>query len=151
MGKQEMTDDIYEMLSESGYSDKAIQYFRAEENIGVIEDADQVTDVTGPCGDKIKISLSIDGDKISDAKVQVLGCPGAVASSCAVVNMAKGKTLKEAEHIDMDALYKEIEKLPDQKVHCARLAVKTFQKALDDYKERGPNRAQASRGQGGHD
>lgn len=141
MGKQAEMDDIYKMLSKSGYSDKAIQYFQAKDSIGILEDADQITDVTGPCGDNIKIYLNIDGKKISDAKVQVLGCPGAVVSSCAVVNLAKGKTLKEAGRIDMDALYEELEKLPDQKVHCARLAVKTLQKALDDYGQKNQNRA----------
>ncbi|MBL6967753.1 MAG: iron-sulfur cluster assembly scaffold protein, partial [Desulfobacteraceae bacterium] len=42
MGNQKPNDDIYRMLSESGYSDKAIQYFQAKENIGTIEGADQV-------------------------------------------------------------------------------------------------------------
>ena len=133
MNEKQTNEDIYKMLSESGYSDKAIQYFQAKENIGVINDADQVTNVTGPCGDTIRISLNIEGETINDAKIQVLGCPGAVASACAVVNLAKGKTLEEASQIDLDALYKELEKLPDQKVHCARLAVKTLQKALDEY------------------
>lgn len=133
MNEKQANDDVYKMLSESGYSDKAIKYFQARENIGVINDADQVTNVTGPCGDTIKISLNIEGETINDAKIQVLGCPGAVASGCAVVNLARGKTLEEASQIDLDTLYKELEKLPDQKVHCARLAVKTLQKALDEY------------------
>jgi nitrogen fixation NifU-like protein len=140
MGNQEMSDDVYKMLSESGYSDKAIQYFQTKENIGVIGDADQVTDLTGPCGDTMKISINFESDKISDAKMQVLGCPGAVASGCAVVNLVKGKTLKEAGQIDIDALYEELEKLPDKKVHCARLAIKTLQKALDEYKQKNQDR-----------
>ena len=133
MNEKQANDDVYTMLSESGYSDKAIKYFQARENIGVINDADQVTNVTGPCGDTIRISLNIEGETINDAKIQVLGCPGAVASGCAVVNLARGKTLEEASQIDLDTLYKELEKLPDQKVHCARLAVKTLQKALNEY------------------
>jgi nitrogen fixation NifU-like protein len=132
MEKMGQNDDVYRMLSESGYSDKAIRYFQTRENIGVIEEADQITDLTGPCGDSMKISLNIEGDKISDAKIQVLGCPGAVASGCAVVNLAKGKTVKEASQIDLDVLYKELEKLPDKKIHCARLALKTLQKALKE-------------------
>ena len=135
-----MSDDVYKMLSESGYSDKAIQYFQAKENIGVIGDADQVTDLTGPCGDTMKISINFENDKISDAKMQVLGCPGAVASGCAVVNLVKGKTLKEAGQIDVDTLYKELEKLPEKKVHCARLAIKTLQKALDEYQQKNQDR-----------
>jgi len=126
-------DDVYQMLSDSGYADKAIEYFQSKENFGVIADADQITDLTGPCGDTMKISLKVDGDRIKDAKIQVLGCPGAVASGCALVSLAKGKTLEEAAGIDLDALYRELEKMPEQKVHCARLAIKTLQKTLEEY------------------
>ena len=136
MSKKESTDDVYRMLSESGYSDKAIEYFQAKGNMGTIDGADQVTDLTGPCGDTMKISLNIEEDKIDDAKMQVLGCPGAVASGCALINLAKGKTLEEAGQIDIDALYKELEKLPDKKIHCARLAIKTLQRALGEYEKK---------------
>lgn len=135
MEKEKSADDVYQMLSESGYADRAIEYFQSKKNIGIIEDADQVTDLTGPCGDTMKISLKIDGDRINDARIQVLGCPGAVASGCALVSLAKGKTLQEAGNIDLDGLYRELEKMPDQKVHCARLAIKTLQKTLEQYQE----------------
>lgn len=135
MEKDKPADDVYQMLSESGYADRAIEYFQSKQNIGIIEDADQVTDLTGPCGDTMKISLKIDGDRINDARIQVLGCPGAVASGCALVSLAKGKTLQEARDIDLDELYRELEKMPDQKVHCARLAIKTLQKTLEQYQE----------------
>ncbi len=133
MGNDELNndlqkDDVYAMLSESGYSDKAIKYFQEKKNIGILQDADQITDLTGPCGDSMKISMNIESDTIDDAKIQVMGCPGAVASACAVVSLAKGKTLEEAASLDMDMLYKELEKLPDQKSivpawplrHCTR-------------------------------
>lgn len=141
MEKERPADDVYQMLSESGYADRAIEYFQSKKNIGIIEDADQVTDLTGPCGDTMKISLKIDGDRINDARIQVLGCPGAVASGCALVSLAKGKTLQEARDIDLDELYRELEKMPDQKVHCARLAIKTLQKTLEQYQEQQPDRA----------
>jgi nitrogen fixation NifU-like protein len=89
----------------------------------------------------MKISFNLEGDKIDDAKIQVLGCPGAVASGCAVVKLTKGKTLDEAAEIDLDVLYKEVEKLPDKKIHCARLAIKTLQKALKEYEEKSAGKA----------
>ena len=141
MEKEKSSDDVYQMLSESGYADRAIEYFQSKQNIGIIEDADQVTDLTGPCGDTMKISLKIDGDRINDAMIQVLGCPGAVASGCALVSLAKGKTLQEARDINLDELYRELEKMPDQKVHCARLAIKTLQKTLEQYQEQPPDMA----------
>jgi nitrogen fixation NifU-like protein len=133
--RKETQDDIHKMLSESGYSDKAIEYFQKKENIGLLENANQITDLTGPCGDSMKISLNIQGDRIDDARIQILGCPGAVASGCAVVNLAKGKSLEEAKHLDLDALYRELEKLPKQKVHCARLALKTLHKAVEQFEK----------------
>lgn len=142
MADVQSSDDVYKMLSESGYSDKAIKYFLEKDNIGVLDQADQVTDLTGPCGDSMKISLSIEGDRIDDARIQVLGCPGAVASACALVNIAKGKTLDEAARIDLDELYRELEKLPDKKVHCARLAIKTLHKALQEYEAKRQGKVQ---------
>jgi len=138
-----MKDEVHKMLSESGYSEKAIEYFKSQANMGVLEQADQVTDLTGPCGDSMKISLNIDGDVIKDAKIQVLGCPGAVASGCALAGLAKGKSLQDAARLDLETLYQELEKLPDQKIHCARLALKTLQKAIQEYQAKNQVRAAA--------
>jgi nitrogen fixation NifU-like protein len=134
MEHDQTANDVHKMLSESGYSEKAIRYFQDKENIGILDKANQITDMTGPCGDTMKISLSIDGETINDARIQVLGCPGAVASGCALVNITRGKSIEEASRIDLDALYKELEKLPEKKIHCARLAIKTLQKAIEEYK-----------------
>lgn len=128
-------DDVYSMLSESGYADKAIEYFQNQNNLGIIEGADHCTDLTGPCGDTMKITMNVNGDRIEDAKIQVMGCPGAVASGSAAVALAKGRTLEEAESLTLDELYGELEKMPDQKVHCARLALKTLQKAVIQYRD----------------
>ena len=135
MENEKPKDDVYNMLSESGYADKAIEYFRNQNNLGVIEGADHCTDLTGPCGDTMKITMNVKGDRIEDARIQVMGCPGAVASGSAAVAFAKGKTLDEAESLTLDQLYAELEKMPEQKVHCARLAIKTLQKAVVQYRE----------------
>ena len=52
-----------------------------------------------------------------------------------MVQLAKSKTLRDAWKIDADLLYEELEKLPDKKIHCARLAIKTLQKALEEYEK----------------
>jgi nitrogen fixation NifU-like protein len=83
----------------------------------------------------MKITMNVKGGRIEDAKIQVMGCPGAVASGSATVALAKGRTLEEAESLTLDELYGELEKMPDQKVHCARLAIKTLQKAVIQYRE----------------
>jgi len=124
------------MLSESGYSDKAIHLYQTQPGIGVLENADQVTNIKGPCGDSMKLFLSVRDGIIQDARIQVLGCPGAVASACAMVSLAKGRSLDDAGNLSVEDLYKEVEKLPDQKIHCARLALRTLHKAVAEYRER---------------
>jgi nitrogen fixation NifU-like protein len=146
LNNENRKDAEYTMLSESGYSDKAIKYFQEKQNIGLIENADQITDLTGPCGDSMKISMNIEGNTIDDAKIQVLGCPGAVASACALVGLAKGKSLEEAANLDLDTLYRELEKMPDQKVHCARLALKTLHKAIEGYEKEKSRKKAAAQG-----
>ena len=51
---------VREMLSGSGYADRAIDYFIEQRNMGVLSDADQVSELTGHCGDTMKIFLKVD-------------------------------------------------------------------------------------------
>jgi nitrogen fixation NifU-like protein len=121
------------LLSSSGYADKAIEYFLNRKNMGTIPDADQVSELTGPCGDTMKIYLKVENDRIQDAKIQVLGCPGAVASAMAAMDLIRGMTLDEAMKVRDGEVFGMLVDLPDQKQHCIRLTVKTLQKAIEEY------------------
>lgn len=129
----EDTAAVQEMLSGSGYSDIAIEYYLNQTNMGSLADADQVSEMTGPCGDTMKVYLRLDHGRIEDAKVQVLGCPGAVASAMVAMELAKGKTVEQAHTIKDRDIYRVLEEVPEQKQHCIRLSIKALQKALDEY------------------
>ena len=131
-----ITDEIKstrEILLNSGYSEKAIKYYLDKKNMGELKDATQVSELTGHCGDTMKISLKIDGGIIHDAKIQVLGCPGAIASAMAAMDMIKGKTLGDALKVTDRDIFRELEEIPDQKQHCIRLTNKTIEKAINEY------------------
>ncbi|MBI4773663.1 MAG: iron-sulfur cluster assembly scaffold protein [Deltaproteobacteria bacterium] len=130
---KKMDPDMARMLSETGYSDKAIRYLEDTPGLGILENADHVTDLVGPCGDSMKLSLDVDGGIIRDARIQVLGCPGAIASGCALVSLAKGRSMEDARKLTIEDLYAEVERLPEKKIHCARLVLKTLHKAVDEY------------------
>jgi nitrogen fixation NifU-like protein len=136
------TDSVQEMLAGSGYSDKAIEYYLNRPKMGSLPDANQVSELTGPCGDTMKIYLKLENGRIEDAKIQVLGCPGAVASAMVAMELATGKTIEEAQNIRDRDIFRILEELPDQKQHCIRLAVKTLQKALDEYGSNNGNNSQ---------
>lgn len=123
---------VHQMLASAGYSEKAIAYFMERPNMGQLPDADQITEVTGECGDTMKVYLQLAGDRILDAKFQVLGCPGAVASAMAAADLVKGKTLQESRSVCDRDIFRTLEGVPDQKLDCIRLAVKTLQRAIAD-------------------
>jgi nitrogen fixation protein NifU and related proteins len=128
------SNDIRGLLSGSGYSEKAINYFLEKKNMGSLSDADQVSELTGTCGDTMKIYLKVEEGRIKDAKIQVLGCPGAVASAMAAIDIIKGKTLDEVQGLKDRDIFRMMEDIPDQKTHCIRLTNKTIQKAIEEYR-----------------
>ena len=126
--------NVRELLSGSGYSDRAITYFIEKEHMGSLPDADQISELTGPCGDTMRIYLKLQEGRIKDAKMQVLGCPGAVASAMAAMDFIKGKTIEDALAIKESDIFRMLEELPDQKLHCIQLTIKTLQKGIEEYR-----------------
>jgi len=126
---------IRDMLSGSGYSDKAISYFLDKTYMGDLPQADQETEMTGTCGDTMKVCLKINQNIIKDIRYQVLGCPGAVASAMAAAELVKGKRLEDARAVNDNDIFNLLEDIPDKKHHCIQLAVKTLHKTLDEYQK----------------
>jgi nitrogen fixation NifU-like protein len=104
--------------------------------MGSLPEADQITEMTGPCGDTMKVYLKLSGDTVTDVKYQVLGCPGAIAAAMAAAEMVRGKRLTETLDLKDRDVFRKLEAIPEQKQHCIRLAVKTLQKAAQDYLSR---------------
>ncbi len=130
------SDAERKMLSEAGYADPAINYYLEKKYMGHIENADQVSENVGSCGDTMKIYLQIDDKKIiTDVRYEITGCAGAISAAMAAVDLAKGKTVDEALKINDGDVFKVLENIPEKKHHCIQLAVKTMHKGILEYKE----------------
>lgn len=125
--------DMERMLSRAGYAPRAIRYFMEKPYIGEIPDADQVSEMTGTCGDTMKVWLKVKEGVILDVRYQVMGCAGAISAAMALVDLVRGKRIAEARAIHDGDVFRLLEDIPAQKNHCIELAVKTFQKGLAEY------------------
>lgn len=121
---------------ETGFSGKALKYIREKPHWGVLPHADQVTEMTGSCGDTMTVYLKIDQEHITEMKVLVLGCAGAISAAMAVVDLVLGKSLAHARAVDDGDIFNGLGGLPPEKHHCIQLSVKTLHQALDDYEQR---------------
>ena len=119
------------------YSKKVMEQFQNPKNVGEIEGADGIGEVGNPqCGDMMKITIKVADNKITDIKFKTYGCVAAIATSSMTTELAKGKTLDEAEKISREDIAQELEGLPPIKMHCSNLAVDALREAIKDYKSR---------------
>ncbi len=125
---------VRDLLEKSGYSSKAIEYYLKKVNVGRIENPSVSLSYTGPCGDTMEVYLEIESNIIKDAKFQAIGCAGAFSSGSALMEMVKGKSLQEAEKITEEDVINFLGEMPKQKFHCACLAKRTLQKAINRYR-----------------
>ena len=123
------------MLSEAGYADPAINYYLEKKYMGHIENADQVSQKIGSCGDIMKIYLKMgENEIIDDVRYEITGCAGAISAAMAAVELIKGKTLDDALKINDGDVFKVLENIPEKKHHCIQLAVKTMHQGIDELK-----------------
>ncbi len=106
-------------------------------NMGVIKDADGVGTVGNlMCGDQMTLYIKVKDDIIIDIKFESFGCAAAIATSSMITELAKGKTIKEAEKISQNDVAEELGGLPPIKMHCSNLAAEALKKAIEDYKSK---------------
>ena len=86
------------------------------------------------CGDQMKMFLQIKDDKIIDIKWKTYGCASAIASTSALSELAKGKTLKEALKIGPEEITEYLGGLPKQKYHCSVLGHEALAAAIKAYR-----------------
>ena len=116
------------------YSEKVMDHFKNPRNVGIIENADGISEVGNPvCGDIMKIYLKIDNGIIKDVKFETFGCGSAIASSSMATEMIKGKTVEEALLLTNKAVTEALDGLPAHKIHCSVLAEEAIKSAVKDY------------------
>ena len=123
------------------YSKEVKKNFMNPKNLGEIKNADGIGKVGNPvCGDVMWLYIKVGKEKgkeiIKDIKFKTFGCAAAIATSSMITQLAKGKTIEEAEKITKNDVATSLKGLPPIKMHCSNLSSDALRAAIKDYENK---------------
>lgn len=139
-----MTDEQYDALideiqekitleTKEIYGVKGLDRWHNPQFNGRLEDADAAGRITGKCGDTMEIFLCFDNNRVSKASSLTDGCFSSRLCGSFTAELAIGKNPEELFDLTGEDVLKAIGTFPKEEAHCAFLAVKTMQEAVNSY------------------
>lgn len=123
------------------YNETVVDHFMHPRNVGELPAAEGVISaVVGDpsCGDQMKLWIEISAGRIERVRFKSLGCPGAIATSSMLTELAEGRTLEQADALTDDDVIEALGGIPARKRHCSLLGVQALRAALARHRE-GPS------------
>ncbi len=114
------------------YREKLLDHYQNPRNEGKIEDADAIMELENvSCGDKVRVYLKFDGEKLVKAGFEGEGCAIAIASTSILLEEILNKSKQQITKINLDRLLQLLGvQLTPSRMKCASLSLETVQKAL---------------------
>lgn len=113
------------------YSAQLLDHFQNPRNVGDVPDADAATEVQNPvCGDVIRLSLKMEGGRISAIGFKAKGCVPAMACGSAVTELALGRSSADAMRLTREDVVTAVGGLPQASTHAAQLAIDVLSAAI---------------------
>jgi tRNA-specific 2-thiouridylase len=82
------------------------------------------------CGDLVRVSVRVEGDRVADAGCDASGCGAAQAAASAVVELVRGAGILDAARVSAATVADELGGLSPGKLHAAELAADALHRAL---------------------
>lgn len=123
------------------YSELVKEHFLSPRNFLMGDESQFEYDATGTvgnpiCGDQMQMYLQIKDDRIVDVRWKTYGCASAIASTSALSELVKGKTLDEALRIGPAEITEYLGGLPKHKFHCSVLGHEALSAAIDNFRKK---------------
>ncbi|KMY51708.1 MULTISPECIES: Fe-S cluster assembly sulfur transfer protein SufU [Bacillaceae] len=133
------------------YRQVIMDHYKKPRNKGVLEDGNLTIDMNNPtCGDRIRLTMKVEDQKVVDAKFEGEGCSISMSSASMMTQAIKGKDIETAVKLsktfsemiqgneyddtldlgDIEAL-QGVSKFP-ARIKCATLAWKAMEKGLKE-------------------
>ena len=122
------------------YSPQVLDHFEHPRNSGLLDHPDASVQVENPvCGDVLRLSAIIVDGRISGIKFLSQGCVPAIACGSAVSELAKGKTIAQANALTRGELMEMLGELPEASSHAVALAMDALSKLLKSLESTVPS------------
>jgi nitrogen fixation NifU-like protein len=83
----------------------------------------------------MRLQFKVENEIIKDVRFKTYGCGSAIASSSKIIDMLKGRSLKQASEVTNKQIAIELD-LPPIKLHCSILAEESIAKAIENYRNK---------------
>jgi nitrogen fixation NifU-like protein len=101
-----------------------IEHFRNPHNAGNLVEATATVEATNPaCGDTMRLSVRLEGERIVEARFKMQGCVASIAAGSALTDLLIGHSLAESRQITPAKISEALGGLPPTTMHAAELAM----------------------------
>jgi len=116
------------------YSAQVLDHFEHPRNAGSVANPDSSVQIENPaCGDVLKLTLRLSGDRIEEIRFLANGCVCSLACGSALTELVRGKTVEEARELQRDLLVQAVGGLPPASMHASHLAMDALVAALGRF------------------
>ncbi len=117
------------------YSPQIAEHIANPRNVGELDNPSGIGDVTNEvCLDRIRLSVRVKGNRLTEAKVKASGCPPTIAAASVLTELIIGRSLQEIESLTRKDVADALGRLPPAKAHCAVLAIDALRIAIEGIK-----------------
>ncbi len=125
-------DEIF-TEAKSALGEKGFDRWRNPKYCGVMKDADSHARLRGSCGDTMEMYISVQGERVDRISYVTDGCSSSSIAGSFAAELGMGKTFGEVLDLTGADVLHEIGTFPEAEEHCAHLAVRTLQEAVNKY------------------
>ncbi len=127
-----LQDEVFTEAKDA-LDDKGFERWRNPKFCGAIPGADSYARLTGECGDTMEMYIKIRNDRIEKAGYMTDGCSSSSIAGSFAVELAMDKSFEEVLDLQGTDVLEMIGRFPEAEEHCAHLAIRTLQEALNSF------------------